>query len=786
MKEIEEMHKKILEKLEEASKITADEDEGNIIYVKERSGIKSRIEDVIDSYNLLSRRRNHLVELYPNYLKRYLMVALLFVKQLWPKLKIANTIVKIKEDMNLLSQSRHQAVEAANDPRSLFRFTDDESLFVDIQRRKEQIITELNLQDTRHLKRSFLAVRGDAGIGKTTVVNQVYEEVKSQFTLRAWVTVSQSYEPADILLKILQKFQVPENVQHDVKISQDILSASEVFRNYMVQKNLSYIVVLDDVWDYDLLNNIRVALPSDQNGSRILMTTRNKKVAEDWKYAFINGNVYVAERLSEEYAWELFCKRLFNNNNYPDRALEEVSREILAKCAGIPLVILAVAGLLVNKETIAEWKTVRDHLGHEYKTSPTYADTKKIMLYSYHDLPPNLKACFLYFGMFPEDHDIEVSKLVRAWVAEALAKSDGSYTPEEVAENYVNNLIERGLVMRISHNMKNITIFLPTESELFESSVRIHDVLHEIIREKSKELDFCEFLLENSQEIDKNGKPRRLSINSISKSLNLQDIRTRWDNACSIRSLLLNKCTNCGNLLKEILPQFADMLRVLHLEESEIDGQIPHEVANLQNLRLLRLCIRNIQNLPTLVCQLINLETLDIYNRSINKPVALPTDIKGLQNLKHLIVSRAVIIPVGVLTSLTELQTLVEVNVSESGLVKELKDLKRMRTLHVFKLDGQCVPAFCDALQGMTELRSLQVWVRHDTHSSAIDFEPEHLIDSPPQKLEELVLIANLTDRLPTWIPELHSLVCMSFEICIDMDYLNTLQVLGDLPSDSF
>ena len=164
------------------------------------------------------------------------MVALLFVKQLWPKLKIANTIVYIK-DMNLLSQALHQPVEAANDPRRWFRFTDDESLFVDIQRRKAQIITELNLQDTQHMNRFFLAVRGDAGIGKTTVVNQVYEQVKSQFTLRAWVTVSQSYEPADILLKILQKFQVPENVQHDVTTSQDILSASEVFRNYMVQNN---------------------------------------------------------------------------------------------------------------------------------------------------------------------------------------------------------------------------------------------------------------------------------------------------------------------------------------------------------------------------------------------------------------------------------------------------------------------------------------------------------------------------------------------------------------------
>ncbi|KMT06938.1 hypothetical protein BVRB_6g152750 [Beta vulgaris subsp. vulgaris] len=777
-KEIEEVTRRkaiIVEDLKKAGDITADEDEGNIIYVKERSRINYRLEDVVDRYDLLYRQRN------PN----YLMVPVLFVKQLWPKLQIANAIVEIKKDMDLLSQviHHHHPVEAANDPRSWFGFT-DESLFVDIQRRKEEIITELDLQKRRHLNRFFLAVRGEAGIGKTTVVNQVYEEIRSQFGLSASVTVSQSYKPADKLLEILEKFGAPEDVQHAVKTSKDILSASEVFRNYMVGTKLSYIVVLDDVWDCDLLRCIDVALPSNQEGSRILMTTRNKKVAKYWKTS-LYGNDYVAKRLSEENAWNLFCKRLFNNNNYPDRALEKVSREISAKCAGLPLVILAVAGLLATKSrSMSVWKKVRDNLGHQYKKSHSYKDTKKIMLYSYHDLPYNLKACFLYFGMFPEDHEIEVSKLVRSWVAEALAKSEGAYTPEEVAEDYVKDLIERGLVMKINHNMKNNTMYLPTEGELFESSVRIHDVLHEIIREKSKELDFCEFLLENSQEIDKNGKPRRLSINNISNTLNLQDIRRNcWGNVCSIRSLLLNNCTNCLDLLKKLLPEFADFLRVLHLEESEIDGQIPHVVENLHNLRLLRLRIRNIQNLPTLVCQLINLETLDIYNRSINISVALPTDIKRLQKLKHLIISSEVIIPLGVLTSFTELQTLVEVNVSESGLVDELKTLKRMRTLHVSKLDGQCVPAFCDALQGMTELRSLQVWVRHDTHSSAIDFEPEHLIDSPPQKLEELVLIANLTDRLPTWIPELHSLVCMSFEICISMDYLNTLQVLEDLPS---
>jgi NB-ARC domain len=41
-------------------------------------------------------------------------------------------------------------------------------------------------------------------------------------------------------------------------------------------KEKKYLVVLDDVWSTDLWSELQMALPEDNNGSRVLITTRFK------------------------------------------------------------------------------------------------------------------------------------------------------------------------------------------------------------------------------------------------------------------------------------------------------------------------------------------------------------------------------------------------------------------------------------------------------------------------------------------------------------------------------
>ena len=44
-------------------------------------------------------------------------------------------------------------------------------------------------------------------------------------------------------------------------------------------KDKRYLVVLDDIWEIEAWNEVSAAFPNNSNGSRILITSRIKKVA---------------------------------------------------------------------------------------------------------------------------------------------------------------------------------------------------------------------------------------------------------------------------------------------------------------------------------------------------------------------------------------------------------------------------------------------------------------------------------------------------------------------------
>ncbi|KAG5628755.1 hypothetical protein H5410_000472 [Solanum commersonii] len=67
---------------------------------------------------------------------------------------------------------------------------------------------------------------------------------------------------------------------------------------------------------------------------------------------------------------------------------------------------------------------------------------------SYHHLPNHLKPCFLSIGGFPEDYQVKTWRLIRLWIAEGFIRSPGSdKSLEEVAEDYLEDLISRNLIM---------------------------------------------------------------------------------------------------------------------------------------------------------------------------------------------------------------------------------------------------------------------------------------------------------------------------------------------------
>jgi hypothetical protein len=184
-----------------------------------------------------------------------------------------------------------------------------------------------------------------------------------------------------------------------------------------------YLIVVDDIWDVDSWKVIRYALKDNNCGSRIIMTTRNFGVVTKVE------EVYRLKPLSTENSEKLFYKRIESQEG---ESLDgELSSKIIHKCGGIPLAIIAIASLLVERSR-EEWPEVYDKIGLGNEDNTT-----KIMLYSYYDLPPYLKPCLLQLSIYPEDYVIDTKAVIWMWIGEGLVhleKQDVSLF--EVGERY--------------------------------------------------------------------------------------------------------------------------------------------------------------------------------------------------------------------------------------------------------------------------------------------------------------------------------------------------------------
>ncbi|KAK1269303.1 Disease resistance protein RPM1 [Acorus gramineus] len=73
-------------------------------------------------------------------------------------------------------------------------------------------------------------------------------------------------------------------------------------------------------------------------------------------------------------------------------------------------------------------------------------EVETVLQFSYLDLPPYLKPCFLYCTLFPEDYKITRTKLSRMWIAEGFVKAEGELSMEDLADSYYEELITRSLL----------------------------------------------------------------------------------------------------------------------------------------------------------------------------------------------------------------------------------------------------------------------------------------------------------------------------------------------------
>ncbi|KAL7163248.1 hypothetical protein ACSBR2_039363 [Camellia fascicularis] len=284
----------------------------------------------------------------------------------------------------------------------------------------------------------MISIVGMPGLGKTTLARKLYNDpyITHYFHIRAWTYASQLPRNTDMLLDILRSVNVV--FTDEIKNMTNEKLGEKLYKQL---KGKRYLIVIDDLWDIGAWVDLKMYFPNDNNGSRVMFTSRLKELA---MYASPDCHPHCLRFLTEEESWEFLQRKVFQNGSCP-LELILIGKQIMKKCKGLPLAIVVIAGLLAKNKTRKSWEQVVQSVSSYIVSDPNqYLDTLGL---SYNHLPRHLKPCFLYLGAFPEDQEIPVQKLICLWVAEGFIQKIGQRSLEEVAEDYLMDLIQRSLVI---------------------------------------------------------------------------------------------------------------------------------------------------------------------------------------------------------------------------------------------------------------------------------------------------------------------------------------------------
>ncbi|RLM85532.1 disease resistance protein RPM1-like [Panicum miliaceum] len=418
-------------------------------------------------------------------------------------------------------------------------------------------------------RRTLVSVWGMGGVGKTTLVTRGNAPLR----LRRRFTVD------DLLRKIIKELH-----HGGGDADADYRSRVEAVRRHL--KGRRYLVVLDDVWDAHLLDKLRHAFLDDETGSRVVITTRSRDVAN----AAAHGRTMMLEPLPWRESWTLFCNVAFKEA--PGRScpshLQEIAASVLERCRGLPLAIVSVGNILALKDTTEfAWSNVRDSLVWDRSSSDLgIGEAASILNLSIDDLPHHLRKCFLSCSIYPEDFLIKRKILIRMWVAQGFVDDRLDHrTAEDVADDYLDQLVQRSLMQAVVRNE-------------FGRAKRclVHDLIRELITLRSREEQgFFRFV----------------------------NCRVTVDSSTRIRNLALDRCEAVDSRL----------LTVLNLWFIEMN-KLPDSVTNLHNLRYLGIRSTLVEELPRDLGKLQKLQTLDCKLSMVRR---LPSSTAKLKSLRHLI-----------------------------------------------------------------------------------------------------------------------------------------------------
>ncbi|CAI0473680.1 unnamed protein product [Linum tenue] len=590
------------------------------------------------------------------------------------------------------------------------------------------------------------------GLGKTTLAQLVLSRAKSEFDVIAWVSVGEDFDVHRITKTILGS---------DGSGCNDLNSLQEKLKEKLSGKK--FLIVLDDVWneDYQKWVLCRAPLETGALGSKILVTTRNSSVSS------IMGTFppCLLKELAFNDCLHLFADHALGTTAFTAHSyLEEMAKEIVKRCRGLPLAIKALGGMLRGKQNPKQWEEV---LYSKIWDLPETNGILPALRLSYHHLPSNLKRCFGYCAILPKDMEFEEDELVLMWLAEGflVQRKHSEKSAKNLGHKYFHDLLSRSFFQQASDNPSRFTM---------------HDLMNDLAEYESKGI--CLRLDDKLEDTASFPTVRYSSFRRHKYDL-LQrfGVFAKLKNLRSLSALPFTTYSNdflSYQVLLELVPKLK-YLRVLSLAGYKME-ELPDVVFTLKQLRYLNLSGTDIVGLSELVGELFNLQTLRLHG--CQNLVKLPRSIGNLINLQWLDNSNTVSLqelPAEV-AKLTNLTILPKVLVGKGGNGFRIVDLKNLSQLQgKLHIQGLCSnfmniqDAEVADLKGKQDLDDLGLeWCTDSqcSHDETVEVKVLNLL-RPHWKLKKLSIKFYGGVKFPVWVGD------PTFAAMVHLELLNCRKI---------
>ena len=207
-----------------------------------------------------------------------------------------------------------------------------------------------------------------------------------------------------------------------------------------------------------------VHLKNGSPGSRILLTTRSRNVAEA-----VESTILIdLPLLSKDYSWQVFQQSFGNAVKDLGSEFQEVGKDIVNKCGGVPLAIKVLAGILRDKKRVEQWHAIKDN--NLLDVDDKECQVSACLWLSYFNLPSHLKQCFTLCSMFPKGHLIDKDQLIDQWIAHDMVAKDGVNYLEYVGDDYFSHLVQMYFIQDVEEAGGGIV------------KCKMHDLVHDLAR----------------------------------------------------------------------------------------------------------------------------------------------------------------------------------------------------------------------------------------------------------------------------------------------------------------